>query len=72
MGICRPSKNSFIASYISRSQDFVEACVACYRDCFDPSALRAEIERLETEHTALMQKKQSGNDPHASKSDTLA
>jgi DNA invertase Pin-like site-specific DNA recombinase len=35
---------------------FVEACVEHYRAVFDPSKLTAEVERLEAEHTAMMQR----------------
>lgn len=34
--------------------DFVDACVECYRKNFDPSGLNAEIAKLEAEHDALM------------------
>jgi hypothetical protein len=37
------------------TNDFVEACVACYRANFDPAGLTAEIGRLEAEHTAMME-----------------
>jgi DNA invertase Pin-like site-specific DNA recombinase len=35
---------------------FVEECLACYRKVFDPSDLTTEIERLEAEHDALMER----------------
>jgi DNA invertase Pin-like site-specific DNA recombinase len=37
-----------------REGEFLGNALAAYRDCFDPGALRAEVERLEAEHTALM------------------
>jgi hypothetical protein len=33
--------------------EFVAACLECYRANFDPVGLKAEIERLDAEHTAL-------------------
>jgi hypothetical protein len=36
--------------------DFTYACVQCYRANFDPAAVEAEIERLDAQHTALMDK----------------
>jgi DNA invertase Pin-like site-specific DNA recombinase len=36
------------------ANDFVRDLVASYRGVFDPSALAVEVERLETEHTAMM------------------
>lgn len=34
--------------------EFVEACIACYREKFDPTAIDEEIDRLEAEHSALV------------------
>jgi DNA invertase Pin-like site-specific DNA recombinase len=34
---------------------FVDACVACYHVNFDPAAVAAEVDRLEAEHTALVE-----------------
>lgn len=36
--------------------EFVEACVECYRENFDPSGLSAEVAKLEAEHDALMER----------------
>jgi hypothetical protein len=36
--------------------DFVDACVKCYRAHFDPATVAAEVGRLEAEHTALMER----------------
>jgi hypothetical protein len=36
--------------------DFVAACLACYRAHFDPAAAAAELARLEAEHTARTRK----------------
>jgi hypothetical protein len=36
------------------TNDFVEACVACYRSVFDPSAVEAELAALREEHDRLV------------------
>src|SRR5205814_762637 len=36
--------------------EFIHACIECYRAHFDPSRLKAEVERLEAEHTAMMER----------------
>lgn len=35
--------------------EFLDACITCYRSHFDSSKLEDDIERLEAEHSALMQ-----------------
>jgi DNA invertase Pin-like site-specific DNA recombinase len=37
----------------SAQEDFIDACLACYRTHYDPHALQAEIDRLEAQHTAM-------------------
>jgi len=34
--------------------EFIDQCIRCYRERFDPSAITPEIERLDAEHTALV------------------
>jgi hypothetical protein len=45
--------------------EFVAACIECYQAVFDPSKLSGEIERLEAEHTSMMQQWSDLPTPHA-------